>query len=382
MENCKLFPGNVQLDSSPKRSNESEFEFFCRYDSSDMEEARNRLNEWFRVWPQQRQQEVKQRLCGEKANWYGACFELFLYHKLTSLGCTVEVEPHLANGRTPDFLVKHEEKRCYIEALVLADDEWQTDAEADLVEKLNSYSSTDFFLSIFSTSRLTQRIRKKQLQPIVDWMNSQDVIVVEAPENGECCKEFILQPDGSDAYTLEVSLIPVIPEFRTAEEASSRALVGIPSLGGADSYPVDGDLRERIREKRKRYDTSVLDAPLLIAVNTIAHVPHMDWALFGTPTADLRVDKRTREIVDVSESVKKDGIWLISKDGKDRLRASHLLGVWNFVLAHPSNPNPAACLYTNPYVDWSAVKNLPSPVFLGHYTQVTDERNLKYVEGA
>ena len=381
MENCKLFPDNVRLDSSSRRSSESEFEFFSRFDSTEMEEARNRLNEWFRVWPEPRQREVKQRLCGEKANWYGACFELFLYHKLTSLGCTVEVEPHLANGRTPDFLVEHQEKRCYIEALVLADDEWQTDAEADLVEKLNSYSSTDFFLSIFSTSSLTQRIRKEQLQPIVDWMNSQDVIVVEASEHGECCKEFILQPDEGDPYPLEVSLMPVDSESRTDEEASSRELVGIWAFGGARSYEVDRRLRENIRKKRNRYDTSVLDAPLLIAVNTIAHVPHMDWALFGTPTADLRVDKRTREIVDVSESVKKDGIWLISEDGKDRLRASHLLGVWKFVLAHPSNASPAACLYTNPYVDWSAVKNLPSPVFLGHYTQVTDERNLKYVEG-
>ena len=381
MENCNLFPGNVRLASSPKRSNESEFEFFSRYDSTEMAEARNRLNEWFRAWPEPRQQEVKQRLCGKKENWYGTCFELYLYHKLTSLGCTVEVEPRLAKGRTPDFLVEHEGKRCYIEALVLADDEWKTDAEADLEEKLNSYSSKDFSLCLFSTSKLTQRIRKEQLQPIIDWMNSHDVAVVETSRAPEYSKEFVLQPDGGDEYLLEVSLTPATSEFRTEEDALSRELVEMSSLGGARSGPIDHGLRERIREKRRRYDPFVLDAPLLIAVNTIAHVPRMDWALYGTPTATLRLDKSTGGIVAVSESMSKDGRWLISEKGKDRLRAPHLLGVWNFVLAHPSNPSPTVCLYTNPYVDWSKVKNLPSPVFLGQYTQVTDERNLKHVEG-
>ena len=339
------------------------------------------MNEWFRAWPEPRQQEVKQRLRGEKENWYGACFELYLHHKLKGFGCTVEVEPRLAKGRTPDFLVEHEGKRCYIEALVLADDEWKTDAEADLEEKLNSYSSKDFSLCLLSTSKLTQRIRKEHLQPIVDWMNSHDVTVVEATETKEYSKEFVLQADGGDAYPLEVSLILVPPELRTEEEAILRELVEMSSLGGARSGPIDHGLRERIREKRRRYDPSVLDAPLLIAANTIAHVPRMDWALYGTPTTTIHLDKSTGGIVAVSESMSKDGIWLISEKGKDRLRASHLLGVWNFVLAHPSNPSPTACLYTNPYVDWSEVKNLPSPIFLGRYTQVTDGRNLKYVEG-
>ena len=339
------------------------------------------MNEWFRAWPEPRQQEIKQRLRGEKENWYGACFELYLHHKLKGFGCKVEVEPRLAKGRTPDFLVEHEGKRCYVEALVLADEEWNTDAEADLVEKLNSYSSKDFFLCLFSTSNLTQRIRKEQLQPIVDWMNSHNVAVVEGSGVPEYSKEFVLQPDGGDEYPLEVSLIPAASEFRTEEEALSRELVGTSSLGGARSGPVDHGLRERIREKRRRYDPSVLDAPLLIAVNTIAHVPRMDWALYGTPTATIHLDKSAGGIVAVSESMSKDGIWLISEKGKDRLRASHLLGVWNFVLAHPSNPSPTACLYTNPYVDWSEVRNLPSPIFLGRYTQVTDGRNLKYVEG-
>ena len=225
-----------------------------------------------------------------------------------------------------------------------------------MVEKLNSYSSKEFFLSLFSTSNLTQRIRKERLQPIVDWMNTHDVAVVATSKAPEYSKEFVLQPDGGDEYHLEVSLIPATSEFRREADVLSRELVGISSLGGARSGPIDHGLRERIREKRKRYDPSVLDAPLLIAVNTIAHVPRMDWALYGTPTATIHLDKSMGGIVAVSESMSKDGIWLMSEKGKDRLRASHLLGVWNFVLAHPSNPSPTACLYTNPYVDWSEVK--------------------------
>ena len=74
----------------------------------------------------------------------------------------------------------------------MVDEEWNTDAEADLVEKLNSYSSKDFFLSLSSTSNLTQRIRKERLQPIVDWMNTHDVAVVETSKAPEFSKEFVL----------------------------------------------------------------------------------------------------------------------------------------------------------------------------------------------
>ena len=274
-----------------------------------MKEARNRLDQWFQVWPDSRKEGALKRLTSRRTDTsHGAMFELYLHHKLLDLGCSVEIErPVMAEGTHeplhPDFFVEHEDARCYVEAFV-ASNKWYSDAKADslarLGKELNRYSSKDFFLSVTLSKVPEQSLRYKTLiRPIIEWMNAQDPDIGEShcptqafallPEDN--ARLVPVHPDYSwdypDAVIWEVELGPVSPEWRTDDCARDRPLV-------ATMTPLDGSrdhghaqLRKRITDKVSKYPE--LDAPLVVAAGMM-WIPsniELGFRFYGRPTESI-----------------------------------------------------------------------------------------------
>ena len=387
-----IFSRIERTDVSNKLPNESWIGFLERSGLPGMEEARNRLDQWFRVWPDNRKDDALNKLKARRADTsHGAMFELYLHHKLLDLGCSVEIErPVMVEGThellRPDFFVEYEDARCYVEAFV-SSDKWYSDAEADslahLKKELNKHHSKDFFLAV-TLSRVPEQSLpyRKLIRPIIDWMNSQD------PEKGEAeypTQTFALRLgndasllpvpaefgwENPDAIVLEVELGPVSPEWRTDDCARIRPLVGhITPLDGSRDHG-HAQLKERIRDKVSKYPE--LDAPLVVAAGMMWTPSNVElgFSFYGRPTASFS-HSESGEFVPLGTSITPDGIWLRRENGRYFPRAPHLLGVWRFDAPLPNNSSPRTCLYTNPYAK-DLVESLPSPLFSGCHTYFTE----------
>ena len=387
-----IFSRGERTDVSNKLPNESWFRFLERSGLPEMEEARNRLDRWFHVWPAPRKEDTLNKLRSRRTDTsHGAMFELYLHYKLLDLECSVEIERPVtvSNNREPlhpDFFVQYEDARCYVEAFV-ASDKWYSDAEADslarLEKELNKHHSKDFFLGITLSRVPEQSLRyRKLIRPIIDWMNSQDPGISEAdyptqPFALRLGNDTSLVPvppeygwDNPDAIILEVELGPVSPEWRTDDCARNRPLVAfITPLDGSRDHG-HAQLKERIRDKVSKYPE--LDAPLVVAAGMM-WIPsniELGFSFYGRPTESFS-QSESGEFVPPGTSVTPDGIWLRKESGRYFPRAPHLLGVWRFDAPLPNNPSPRTCLYTNPYAK-DLVKSLPSPIFSGYYTYFTE----------
>ena len=313
----------------------------------------------------------------------GRDFEGILYARMRDMGITIlarEPETELPDGRTPDFLVEYRGRKCYVEALALDSDLGNNDAEEDLVVSLNDHKSTDFFLLLSAghRSRLPKRLRRDAVLPIIEWMNGQDVEVIpDEPGLGPDRlpkREFDL-----NGYRLEVALIPVPREYRTKQAAQERELVVGQMLGGVTLHGIGDAVRDRVRQKCKRYTPRNLgDVPLVVAINDF-RFSDMAAELYGTPITTLQFNTISGEIVDTVDSIKHDGIWCRVEKGQLVTQAQHLLAVWHFKYAHANNPDAQNCLYTNPFVD--VPSKLPAPFFYGQHTQFPDGK-LEYHDGS
>ena len=312
----------------------------------------------------------------------GGDFEVFLDARMLDMGITIlarEPETELADGKTPDFLVEYGGIRCYVEALALDSDLGNNDAEDDLVVSLNAHKSTDFFLFLSAghRSRLPKRLRRDAVLPIIEWMNAQDVEAI--PDNPDLGLDRLPEREFDlSGYHLRVALIPVSRKYRTEQAAQERDLVGVQMLGGTTLHGIGDAVRDRVRQKCKRYTPRNLgNVPLVVAINDF-RFSDMAAELYGTPITTLQFNTLSGEVVDTVDSIKCDGIWCRVEKGLLMPQAQHLLAVWHLKSAHANNPDAPNCLYTNPFVDVQA--KLPAPFFYGQHTQFPDGK-LEYRDG-
>ena len=96
----------------------SRFERVNRSNRPSMHRVRNLWEDWYARFPD-RSSGLRSRFRGDDHNHDGAVFELFLHQLFTRLGLSVDVEPQLEDGRSPDFLVSGADSAAYVEATYL-----------------------------------------------------------------------------------------------------------------------------------------------------------------------------------------------------------------------------------------------------------------------
>jgi hypothetical protein len=210
-----------------------------------------------------------------------AWFELLLHGLMATQGFTiVDVEPQLAGGRAPDFLVAAPDGREFFLEATVAEGEVGADPGADrrmreVMQAIDDVRSPDFFLGAHPRGMPAQPVRRRRLrdlvQRFVDGLDY-DAVLADFAE-GRAAPMFRFEEHG---LTLRIDVVP-----KNLRGEGGRA-IGHRMLAGGVIHP-DRPIRAAVEAKAGRYGQ--LDRPYIVAVSALDQFANADAAvdaLFGT----------------------------------------------------------------------------------------------------
>ncbi len=253
----------------------------------------------------------------------------------------MEVDPRLADGGHPDFLVAGLDGKAYVEATYLSQRSTDPPLEAKVlnaIDDLDCHVPMDVGLSVWVTGSLK---RAPRLRPITDdvcsWLNHLDLRSARWHDGAE--KHIRVDPECGDLILTLQAVPRTIPSRVIQVWASS------------DSSAIVGEaIYKAVSKKANRYKD--LRHPLVVAVNisSAGAEVHEEAALFGHQALRLRHNAICNEWT--SEGIVRTGkaLWFDYRQCHSRypklsaLMMFHNLAPWTVA-------NVSACLYLNPYVD-------------------------------
>ena len=278
-------------------------------------------------------------------------FENFLMEYMTQAGMTCTREPELPDGKTPDFLVEHNGKRCYIEATITEqpEDLKIRQGEEDLKKLLDQHPANGWIICFShpptEKRRLTSPLGRGDgaVRKIPAWLKE----LRRNNHSGKAARIFKIKGVKIEATALE-------------QESDIRQQAG--TLGQASTWIRGGlidvkekheKLRAKLKEKYDKYtdsQESLGNIPLIIAMldSEECQITLFD-AIYMERIPYIKFDGETNETLETGVNLIPLGIWLNNRpDGKHlRQRHNHLAAVWHFVNLENGNPPPV--LYTNPF---------------------------------
>jgi hypothetical protein len=182
--------------------------------------------------------------------------------------------------------------RFLMEAATLSASDYERAEESRrsaVIDALNSLPCPDYFLRIEHVGTLKTPPSLRQLKHDVRrFLANLEYEAVRAAIQAGGIESAPAMTYRHDGFRLRISVIPVIPQYRTD---SPHVPVGI--LGPGEAYWVDDrtPVRDKIRAKASRYGQ--LRRPLIVAINAAnTHLRHevVMEALFGNEMVSLRWD--------------------------------------------------------------------------------------------
>jgi hypothetical protein len=262
----------------PKYDSESDFEYQNISARRGVVVYREVAERWFRHYPDKHKRDLRARYRSQSQPHHGAAFfELYLHQLFLSIGCTIEVHPHLSGSSSrPDFLVRTSSgTQCYVEA-VLADGSSEEKRAAGrraarVYDCLNQIHSPDFFLNIrIEGSPRTSPPQSRLRQDLEEWVGSLDYdAIVSLYEQGRR-DEVPRFPWNHEGWDLEFEPLP--KSSRSRGKPGIRPVgIRIPEARWIDSA---SKIRKAVKLKAGKY--GLLDVPLLVFVNVLDWADHID----------------------------------------------------------------------------------------------------------
>lgn len=296
-----VFDRIERTDLEPASHLIGKFDYLNESARPEAAQVRDIVDFFFDNYPGSHSDEMRNRLRSRDNQLHRSTFfELALHELLIRRGFEVlEIEPTLANGKSPDFLVAAPDgTRFYLEA-TLAGDGASRGAEQrmrDALQAIDDVQSPDFFLSVHSHGYPSQSIPvgqlRRDLQAHVDGLNYE--ALREAFEHNEALPVFRREWHGAQ-FSIEV-----VPKGTRGQRG--RAM-GVRMLAPLQVQPQE-PIKSAILRKATRYGD--LDLPYVVAVNAIEDYAGEDSAidaLFGSPAVEHAMDRPPRPIR------LRDGVW-------------------------------------------------------------------------
>lgn len=301
----------------------------------------------------------------EDGTHLGAAFEIVVHELMLRQGFRiVEIEPRVANGRSPDFLVEHETTgRFFLEATValgpVASDPGADRRMRDALQAIDNVASPNFFLSVhprgWPASPVPIGKLRKKVQRFVDNLEPEDALA--AVDAGRPLPQMEYSHDGLDIR------IGATPKRHPGK--LTRA-IGFRMLPGGIVTPHEA-IRDSIFDKASRYGE--LDLPYVVAINAMEEYADEDSAMdasFGTEAVAINEDGGHRWIRN------RDGVWF-GAGGPQHRRVSAILSTER--LTFWSLGQRRMRLISNPW----ATRPLTSANWRVDKHEVTDERLRKEI---
>jgi len=313
-----VFDDIERTDMEPAGHLVSRFDYLNASARPEAQRVRDTVDAFFAKYPATHADEMRNRLRSRDETLHqSALFELALHELLLRQGFTVvEVEPTLANGRSPDFLVASPAgDRFYLEA-TLASGQPAATAGAErrmreALQAIDEVESPNFFLGLHPRGTPSQPVAtarlKRAVQRFIDGLDYDAVVADHAA--GRPLPMFESEAHGA------VFRIEAIP--KNLRRAGGRA-VAVRMMPALMVQPQEA-IKDAVLGKAGRYGDP--DLPYIIAVNALeqyAEADDAEDALFGTTAVVVRPgrpDQRTRA---------RDGVWL-GRNGPTHTRVSGVL---------------------------------------------------------
>jgi len=329
-----LFTEMTRTDPSPASYGESHFDFLDRVAGQYWEAIRVVVEKWYSRFPVEHQPRIRSRLRGRQPDYWGAYWELLLHSTMLGLGLEVTVDPVVAAGRTPDFLVAQGDDECLIEATVILEPGSDQTSDSRQAPVLNMLSSLELRYHYLHVVDLIDGPKTPPLAKLRDgfqgWI---DGVEKNPPESDAASK--VLRPRRAahlSDWVIEVELIPRSP-------SRYRLKAGI-DMGPSRSRFVNdhSDISKAMSKKAKRYRSAA--APLVLAVLNLRWTADAEtWplALFGVAWEHPEMIQRQR--IDPSWRKVPTGFWLDQTGPRHEkipavIAADHL-GPWNLAKVSP-----------------------------------------------
>ncbi|MFL1484886.1 hypothetical protein [Marinobacter sp. LN3S78] len=361
-----LFENIERTDSSPKKMEESQFNFYNRSARSVIGNVRAFIENCYRNFPEEERHAIRSRIRSPNdIDFESSIFELILHEALVREGCILTPHPELPNGsdKRPDFsVITSTGDRFYLEATVVSvtssEENGANGRRARVLDALNSAPHENFLILVTeSGSPLGQPNGNQLCRNVHSWLDSLAVeeLCSEITSSNYKLPTFQWSDQG---WRLKIKAWPLNPQSR----GKSTSLIGsgsIPSPKGDATQSI----HKNIKKKARKYGD--LDAPLVIAVNVLAggvSEINEDEALLGKKA--FVVSGGARSIT--MERVKPEGAWL-GNSGVQGLRCS---AAWIFNnLRVSSLAEASSTVYFHPWA------TNPAPSFLERFTHATVENS-------
>lgn len=290
-------------------------------------EIRALIERWVSDYPTPHRKKMTQWLRNDD-KFHDAFFELFVYHIMRKLGCDVEVEPQLPDGKTPDFLVREPDGRqFYLEASIskgLADDQVPRDNIKNAVRDcINGLESPQYFIGL----RFAEEGREEAgLAKLIEQFAKDCLHSLET--SSYTSLESVIESGRVFRNSDWIIELYFTPRKRPVESATNNTL-GIETIwAGFNETP--RQLMAKVKKKAVRYR----DLPIryIVAVNSQPHIANtrsFSEALYGKLA--------TSQIYDL--------------DGSSRIEVEHEGGLfWNdHGVAHTNVSGVLGCIRVCPW---------------------------------
>ena len=296
--------------------------------------AREKINRWLVDWDFDDLSDIVSRLESKKAAQHeGAVWELFLNSMFKSLGYRVGRDPLSGSGKTPDFLIRKNFTKFYVEATCISSTLKTTKEKnwIDLLSQIETIERDDFYIDI-SPTKLAEEVPKSSVfkREINNFLDQFDYRESAHWTNETSPTKRI----AVGSWEIEVRI------SRRPARGNPELFVRMRTFGGTALITDLDDLVRKIDSKRKRYGK--LKHPYIIAIleNSFPSgndMWHRYGALFGNEEVLISGDGSYKL------NRKPGGVWEISK-GETNVNALLLLDRLDSWQKHHVLPE----LWTNP----------------------------------
>ena len=304
-----------------------------------METVRCELERWYRRFPDP-QGDLRSRFRSDDTNHDGAFFELFLHELFLRLGLSVNVQPKLEDGTTPDFRVSGATGTAFVEATYLKQPFTTPPLEKPILNALNELgaeapSGIGLIVRFEGELKISPPLKRIK-HSVLGWLNSLDPQTVHWDSD---LTHTVAVDSRYGNWKLRLEAVP---------RSTARTLILVGPTRTSNRNP-EKDLRDAVDKKSHKY--AGLQHPLVVAANMLSADQNRTEisALFGPEALRLRRNSSTGELISEGIVRTRQGLWFNNFLGQ--IRNSGLNGVMVFRdLAPWTVADATACLYLNPYV--------------------------------
>ena len=323
----KLFDEMDRDYTGPALYAEPIFNYLNRCARLECKRIHNLLEQWFKNFPSEFQDELRTRFRSKDDRQHlAAFFELYLHELLSKSGFSVEIHPLVSNKAThPDFKVlKNGKTLFYLEATLAALSDEDTSAKArvnQVYDTLNRMKSPNFFIGVKVHGAPTTNPPGAKMRRFLERKLSNldpDMIAEQFEQGGfETLPRWEWKHDD-----WQITFFP-IPKKPEARGKPGVCPIGIQMYDARLITPHIG-IKKAIQDKATKYGE--LDLPYIVAINVMDEFGADDIdisnALFGEE--QVTIIFHGNELIDQRPGRKPNGAWY-GPNGPQNKRVSAVL---------------------------------------------------------